>query len=74
MMMFETENIATFAQPMIMRNGMENQEDHNEIDYEQNEEELKSVVQERIRQLEVGEAEVIPNEQVLADIRERYGF
>lgn len=71
-MMFETENMVNFAQPMII--GMEIQEDHNVVDYEQNEEELKAVIMERIRQLEAGEVDVIPNEQVLADIRERYGF
>ncbi len=71
-MMFETENMVTFAQ--AMRIGMETQEDHTVVDYEQNEEELKSVLLERIRQLETGEVDVVPNEKVFADIRERYGF
>ena len=41
--------------------------------YEQ-EEELLAVVRERIRQLEAGEVETIPNDQVFSNIRERYGF
>lgn len=73
-MMFETENMVNFAQLNGKLIGMETQEEHNIVNYEQNEEELKSVVMGRIRQLEVGEVDVIPNEQVLADIRERYGF
>lgn len=40
----------------------------------QQEDELAAVVKERIRQLEAGEVEVIPNEQVFAEISERYGF
>ena len=51
---------------------------HNETDslvYDQEEdEELLAVVKERIRQLEAGEVETIPNEQVFADIRKHYGF
>ena len=38
------------------------------------EDELTAVVKERIRQLEVGEVETIPNEQVFAEISNRYGF
>lgn len=73
-MMFEMENMVTFVKLNGKIIGMETQEEHNVIDYDQNEEDLKSVVLERIRQLEAGEVDVIPNEQVLADIRERYGF
>lgn len=73
-MMFETENMVNFAKLNGELIGMESQEGHNIVDYEQNEEELNSVVLERIHQLEAGEVDVIPNEQVLADIRERYGF
>lgn len=40
----------------------------------QQEDELAAVVKERIRQLEAGEVETIPNEQVFAEISERYGF
>lgn len=36
--------------------------------------ELKDVICERIRQLEAGELKTIPNEQVFAEIRDRYGF
>ena len=73
-MMFETENMITFVKLKGKIIDMETQEEHNVVDYEQNEGELKSVVLERIRQLEAGEVDVIPNEQVLADICERYGF
>ena len=38
------------------------------------EDELTAVVKERIRQLEAGEVETIPNEQVFAEISNRYGF
>ncbi len=101
-MMFETENITTFANPMIMRLGMEiitlsyepgsdfakaldelirnsegvrvvKSEELNGLSYQQ-EEDLRSVVKERIRQLEEGEVKTIPNEQVFAEICERYGF
>ena len=42
--------------------------------YGHQEDELAAVVKERIRQLEVGEVETIPNEQVFAEISNRYGF
>ena len=48
-------------------------EEPNGLSYQQ-EEDLRSVVKERIRQLEDGEVKTIPNEQVFAEIRERYGF
>lgn len=35
---------------------------------------LKDVICERIRQLEAGEAKTISNEQVFAEIQNRYGF
>ncbi len=35
---------------------------------------LTTIVKERIRQLEVGEVKTVPNEQVFAEIRDRYGF
>ena len=38
------------------------------------EDELTAVVRDRIRQLEAGEVETIPNEQVFAEISDRYGF
>ena len=38
------------------------------------EEEMKSIVEERLRQLDAGEASIIPGEQVIAQIRARYGF
>ena len=38
------------------------------------EEEMKAIVEERLRQLEDGEATLIPGEQVFAQIRARYGF
>lgn len=51
---------------------------HNETDsavYDQEDDAvLLAVVKERIRQLEAGEVETIPNEKVFADVRERYGF
>ena len=72
-MMFETEKRVNFANPMI-RNGMETQDEHEVVNYDQGGEALKSVVEERIRQLEAGEVETIPNELVFAEIRERYGF
>ena len=48
-------------------------EELNGLSYQQ-EEDLRSIVKERIRQLEEGEVKTIPNEQVFAEIRERYGF
>ena len=42
--------------------------------YGHQEDELAAVVKERIRQLEAGEVETIPNEQVFAEISNRYGF
>lgn len=38
------------------------------------EEEMKAIVEERLRQLDAGEATLIPGEQVFAQIRARYGF
>ncbi len=37
-------------------------------------EEMKAIVEERLRRLEAGEAKLIPGEAVFAQIRERYGF
>ena len=53
---------------------METQDEREVVNYDQGGETLKSVVEERIRQLEAGEVETIPNELVFAEIRERYGF
>ena len=44
------------------------------VGYDQLGEDLGTVVRERIRQLEAGEVNTIPNEQVFAEIRDRYGF
>ena len=57
------KNQPIFAQPMTLRFNMEIQDD-----------ELKAVVKERIRQLESGEVETVPNEKVFAELTERYGF
>ena len=37
-------------------------------------EEMKAIVEERLRQLDADEATLIPGEQVFAQIRARYGF
>ena len=56
-------NQAIFVNPIPLGFGMEIQDD-----------ELTAVVKERIRQLESGEVEAVPNENVFAEISERYGF
>lgn len=38
------------------------------------EEEMKAIVEERLRKYEAGETAAIPGEQVFAQIRARYGF
>lgn len=57
-----------FAKPMVLRHNMEKRMPS------ENEKVLMDVIKERIRQLEAGEVKTISNEQVFADIRERYGF
>ena len=37
-------------------------------------EEMKAIVEERLRRLDAGETKLIPGEEVFAQIRERYGF
>lgn len=49
-------------------------EQHTDSPIAHTEEEMKAVVEERLRQLEAGEATLIPGEQVFAQIRARYGF
>lgn len=57
------KNQAIFVNPIPLGFGMEIQDD-----------ELTAVVKERIRQLESGEVEAVPNENVFAEISECYGF
>lgn len=38
------------------------------------EEEMKSIVEERLRRLDAGETSTIPSEQVFSQLRTRYGF
>ena len=49
-------------------------EQHTNSPIAHTEEEMKTIVEERLRQLDAGEATLIPGEQVFAQIRARYGF
>ena len=49
-------------------------EQHADSPIAHTEEEMKAIVEERLRRYEAGEATTIPGEQVFAQIRARYGF
>ncbi|MBQ7711151.1 MAG: addiction module protein [Bacteroidales bacterium] len=49
-------------------------EQHPDSPIARSEEEMRAVVEERLQQLDAGEATLIPGEQVFAQIRARYGF
>lgn len=49
-------------------------EPHSESPIAHTEEEMKAIVEERLRRLYAGETMTIPGEQVFAQLRTRYGF
>jgi hypothetical protein len=49
-------------------------EPHSESPIAHTEEEMKAIVEERLRRLDAGETMTIPGEQVFAQLRTRYGF
>lgn len=49
-------------------------EQHPDSPIARTEEEMRAIVEERLQQLDAGEATLIPGEQVYAQIRARYGF
>lgn len=49
-------------------------EQHTDSPIAHTEEEMKAIVEERLRQLDAGETTLVPGEQVFAQIRARYGF
>lgn len=49
-------------------------EQHADSPIAHTEEEMKVIVEERLRRLDEGETNLIPGEQVFAQIRARYGF
>ena len=49
-------------------------EQHTDSPIAHTEDEMKAIVEERLQQLDVGEATLISGEQVFAQIRARYGF
>ena len=49
-------------------------EQHSDSPIAHSEEEMKAIVEERLRRFEAGETKTMPGEQVFAQIRARYGF